>query len=70
MSKIIRIGIDMSKTVFVLHGVDAAEQPVLRRKLRRSQMLEFFRRLEPTKLGMEALRRGALLGVRTARSRA
>ena len=54
MSKIIRIGIDTSKTVFVLHGVDAAEQPVLRRKLRRSQMLEFFRRLEPTKIGIEA----------------
>ena len=54
MNKIIRIGIDTSKSVFVLHGVDAAEQPVLRRKLRRSQVLEFFRKLEPTKIGMEA----------------
>ena len=54
MSKIIRIGIDTSKSIFVLHGVDAAEQPVLRRKLRRSQMHEFFRKLEPTKIGMEA----------------
>ena len=54
MTKIIRIGVDTSKSVFVLHGVDAAEQPVLRRKLRRSQVLEFFRKLEPTKLGMEA----------------
>ena len=54
MTKIIRIGIDTSKSVFVLHGVDAAEQPVLRRKLRRSQVLEFFRKLEPTKIGMEA----------------
>ena len=54
MNKIIRIGIDTSKNVFVLHGVDAAEQPVLRRKLRRSQVLEFFRKLVPTKIGMEA----------------
>ena len=54
MSKIIRIGIDTSKSIFVLHGVDAAEQPALRRKLRRSQMHEFFRKLEPTKIGMEA----------------
>ena len=31
MSEIIRIGVDTSKSVFQLHGVDAAEQPVLRR---------------------------------------
>ena len=54
MTKIIRIGVDTSKTIFVLHGVDAAEQPVLRRKLRRRHFLEFFGRLEPTKIGMEA----------------
>lgn len=54
MKKIIRIGIDTSKSVFVLHGVDATEQPVLRRKLRRSQVLEFFATLEPTKVGLEA----------------
>lgn len=54
MSDYIRIGMDTSKSVFVLHGVDAAEQPVLRRKLRRRQVLEFFARLEPTRIGMEA----------------
>jgi len=54
MAKIIRIGIDTSKSVFQLHGVDEAERPVLRKKLRRSQMLEFFSKLEPTKVGMEA----------------
>jgi transposase len=54
VSKIIRIGIDTSKTVFVLHGVNPAEQPILRRKLRRKQLLEFFARLEATKIGMEA----------------
>jgi transposase len=54
MTKIIRIGIDTSKSVFQLHGVDEAENPVLRKQLRRSQFLEFFRKLEPTKIGMEA----------------
>jgi transposase len=38
----------------VLHGVDAAEKPVLRRNLRRRQMLDFFGKLEPTKVGLEA----------------
>jgi transposase len=54
MTKIIRVGVDTSKSIFVLHGVDAAEQPVLRKKLRRKQFLEFFAKLEPTKIGMEA----------------
>jgi transposase len=52
--KITRIGIDTSKTVFVLHGVDCADQPVLRKKLRRQQMVEFFSTLEPTEIGLEA----------------
>jgi transposase len=54
MTKIIRIGMDTSKSVFVLHGVDAAERPVLRKKLRRGQVLEFFAKLDPTKIGLEA----------------
>jgi transposase len=54
MANLIRIGVDTSKSVFVLHGVDAAEQPVLRKKLRRRQVLEFFTKLEPTKVGLEA----------------
>jgi transposase len=54
MGKPIRIGIDTSKSVFVLHGVDAAERPVLRKKLRRKQVLEFFAKLEPVRIGLEA----------------
>jgi len=46
--------LDTSKSVFVLHGVDAAEKPVLRKKLRRGQVLEFFAKLEPMKIGLEA----------------
>jgi transposase len=54
MSDLIRIGMDTSKSVFVLHGVDCGERPVLRRKLRRRQVLEFFRKLAPTVVGLEA----------------
>ncbi len=54
MEKLIRIGMDTSKSVFVLHGVDAAEQPLLRKKLRRQQVLEFFGKLAPTRVGLEA----------------
>jgi transposase len=54
VTKIIRIGIDTSKSVFVLHGVDSADRPMLRRKLRRKQMVEFFAKLEPTRIGLEA----------------
>lgn len=54
MNDIIRIGVDTSKSVFQLHGVDATEQPVLRKKLRRRDLLSFFERLPATKVGLEA----------------
>lgn len=54
MDKLIRIGMDTSKSVFQLHGVNEAEQPVLRKKLRRNQVLAFFAGLAPLKVGMEA----------------
>src|SRR5262249_33277966 len=54
VNDLIRIGMDTSKSVFVLHGVDVAEQPVLRKTLRRRQVIEFFARLPPTRVGMEA----------------
>ncbi|MEH2563657.1 transposase [Bradyrhizobium sp. AZCC 2289] len=54
MKQIIRIGMDTPKHIFQLHGVDAAEQPVLRKRLSRKQMLEFFANLPPTVIGMEA----------------
>jgi transposase len=50
---IVRIGLDTSKSVFQLDGVDGMEA-VLRRKLRRGQVLEFFRRLPPAFVAMEA----------------
>ena len=54
MNEIIRIGVDTSKHVFQLHGVDAGEQPALRRKLRRGEIERFFKELPPTRVGMEA----------------
>src|SRR5258708_18561744 len=54
MTKIIRIGMDISKNTFELHGVDEAERPVLRKKLRRYDVERFFGRLEPTVVGREA----------------
>jgi transposase len=54
VNQIIRIGMDTSKYIFQLHGVDAAEQVVLRKRLRRSEMVAFFAKLPPTVIGMEA----------------
>lgn len=54
MDQIIRIGMDTSKHVFQLHGVNAAEEPVLRKKLRRQDMITFFQTLPPTVVGIEA----------------
>ena len=54
MNEIIRIGLDTSKSVFQVHGVDAAERPVLRKTLRRADMERFFASLPPTLIGLEA----------------
>jgi transposase len=54
VNDLIRIGMDTSKSVFVLHGVDAGERPVLRKRLQRRQVIEFFAKLPPTQVGMEA----------------
>ncbi len=45
---IARIGMDTSKHVFQLHGVNPAEEPVLRKKLRRKEMVGFFEKLPPS----------------------
>src|SRR6202041_2815635 len=50
----IRIGMDTSKNVFQLHGVDGEEAVVLRRQLRRRDMVKFFESLPPTLVAIEA----------------
>src|SRR6266480_842090 len=48
------IGLDIAKNVFQVHGIDAAEKVVVRKQLRRSQVLAFFKALPPCLIGMEA----------------
>jgi transposase len=54
MVKIARIGVDTSKSVFQLHGVDDKEQVVLRKQLRRKQFLAFFAELDASSVALEA----------------
>jgi transposase len=51
---IIRIGLDTSKHVFQVHGVDEGERPALRRQLRRGEVEKLFAGLPPTRVGLEA----------------
>jgi len=48
------VGIDLAKSVFQVHGVDARGKAVLRRQLRREQVAAFFVNLPPCLIGMEA----------------
>lgn len=52
--KITTIGIDLAKSVFQVHGVDAAGKTVLKKQIRRENMPEFFANLTPCLVGMEA----------------
>src|SRR6202451_4406028 len=45
---------DTSKHIFQLHGVNAVDEPVLRKKLRRKEMVKFFEGLAPTQVAIEA----------------
>src|SRR6476646_4229263 len=52
--EITTIGLDLAKSVFQVHGIDATGQVVVRKSLRRSQMLPFFAKLPSSLVGMEA----------------
>ena len=52
--QITTIGLDLAKHVFQVHGVDAAGNVLVRKRLRRSQMIAFFARLPHCLVGMEA----------------
>jgi len=54
MTQYKRIGIDTSKAVFTLHGIDQQDRPVLRINLRRAQMISFFRKVPSTVIALEA----------------
>ena len=52
--QITTIGLDIAKNVFQVHGISAGEKVVIRKQLRRSQVLSFFEALSPCLIGMEA----------------
>jgi transposase len=54
MGQVVTIGLDLAKSVFQVHGVDAAGEVVVRRQVRRAQVTLFFRNLAPCLIGMEA----------------
>ena len=52
--QITTVGLDIAKNVFQVHGIDAAEKVVVRKQLRRGQVMKFFEALPPCLVGMEA----------------
>ena len=54
MQTITTIGLDIAKSVFQVHGVNAAGQVVIRRQLKRRYVLAFFEKLSPCLVGIEA----------------
>ena len=54
MQTVTTIGLDIAKSVFQVHGVDAAGQVVIRRQLKRRYLLAFFQKLPPCLVGIEA----------------
>lgn len=54
MGEVTTVGLDIAKHVFQVHGIDRTGTIVLRRKLRRSEVLEFFRLMKPYLIGLEA----------------
>jgi transposase len=54
MHTVTTIGLDIAKSVFQVHGVDAASQVVIRRQLKRRYVLAFFQKLPPCLVGIEA----------------
>src|SRR5262249_52417809 len=54
MGEVTTIGLDLAKHVFQVHGVDAEGATVLRKQLRRAQVLAFFSRLPSCLVGLEA----------------
>ena len=52
--QITTIGLDLAKNVFQVHGIDADEKVVVRKQLRRGQVMRFFEELSPCLVGLEA----------------
>ena len=54
MSTVTTIGLDIAKSVFQVHGISATGEVLIRRQVRRGQVLKFFASLPPCLIGIEA----------------
>src|SRR5215203_6941367 len=54
MSTVTTIGLDIAKSVFQVHGISATGEVLIRRQVRRGQVLKFFASLSPCLIGIEA----------------
>ena len=54
MKTITTIGLDIAKSVFQVHGIDAAGDVVIRQQLKRARVMPFFKKLPPCVVGIEA----------------
>src|SRR3989344_4193159 len=54
MEEVVTVGLDIAKSVFQVHGVDAEGRVVVQRKLSRAKLLPFFEKLPPVLIGIEA----------------
>jgi transposase len=68
--QITTIGIDLAKTVFQVAAVDANGKTVIRRRLRRAEVLSFVSGLEPCLIGMESCATSHYWAVRRGRRHA
>lgn len=65
MEKLTTIGLDLAKNVFQVHGINTAGKVVVRRQLRRGDVLGFFSKLPPCLVGVEARARRTIGGVKS-----
>ncbi len=54
MEEVVTVGLDIAKSVFQVHGIDAEGRVVVQRKLTRSKLIPFFEKLPPCRVGIEA----------------
>jgi transposase len=54
MGDVVVVGLDIAKSVFQLHGVDAEGQVALKRRLTRARLIPFFESLPRCRIGIEA----------------
>jgi len=54
VNKITTLGVDLAKSIFQLHGINLAGKVVLRREVRRAQLMKSIAQLEPCLIGIEA----------------